>query len=527
VIGIVDYGIDYRLRAFQNMDGTTRIAYLWDQELEAEAPEDSPPKYRYGIEYTRAEIDLELTAQRAGSPRGTVVRHEPVAPQSDVSGHGTAVAGVAAGRGPTVAAGGHFHEGTYDGVAPGATLVFVHLDRRSMLGQVGDPGGTLSNSMNLIHGIAYCFERAEELNMPCVVNISMGFNGGGHDGNTAVEWIIDALLRKSGRAMVIAAGNENRADKRIYYRGTVPAGAPTAVRWEHGELQIWEDTPVAVDDTTPNEMEIWYSRDSELRVRLAEPSRWGEEASDWVSAGQFLTFGFGRGESVEITSNERTPWHGDARIHIRLSPGMRKGIRQGTWRVELDAVRIGPSQAVAGAVRIDAWIERTIPDVLGDRYLRSRFLDYRPDEAITITTPATARNAIAVASYDDKDEEDEPLSAFSGRGPTRTDGPKPDIAAPGNSVFSVNAGYDPTTVGTGSELVQKSGPSLSAPHVTGVVARLLSLQHYLFAAEIRELLGQSARNPVAPGTFDSRGWGRGKVDAAAALALLEDRIRNR
>ena len=89
------------------------------------------------------------------------------------------MAGIAAGNGRT-----HdqaFPSGQFVGVAPGAKLVFVHLDRKSILAE-SSPGETLSNSVNLAHAIAYCFEKAEQLNMPCVVNLSMGFNGGGHDG---------------------------------------------------------------------------------------------------------------------------------------------------------------------------------------------------------------------------------------------------------------------------------------------------------------------------------------------------------
>ena len=78
-----------------------------------------------------------------------------------------------------------------------------------MVAEVESVEGTLSNSVNLAHAIGYCFEKADELKMPCVINLSMGFNGGGHDGNMVMEWIIDALARKSGRAVVIAAGNEN------------------------------------------------------------------------------------------------------------------------------------------------------------------------------------------------------------------------------------------------------------------------------------------------------------------------------
>ena len=104
--------------------------------------------------------------------------------------------------------------------------------------------------------------------MPCVVNLSMGFNGGGHDGDMVIEWIIDALVRKSGRAVVIAAGNENGEDKGIYYGGIVPQGQSTRIEWQNGLLLATSHGVLARADPSPNEMEIWYSLQSSLRVRL-------------------------------------------------------------------------------------------------------------------------------------------------------------------------------------------------------------------------------------------------------------------
>ena len=87
-VGIVDSGIDYENAEFRNEDGTTRIVSLWDQSVNGRPPAG----YLAGTEYTREQIDAALATE------DKEVRRQMVK-TSDVSGHGTAVAGIAAGNG--------------------------------------------------------------------------------------------------------------------------------------------------------------------------------------------------------------------------------------------------------------------------------------------------------------------------------------------------------------------------------------------------------------------------------------------
>jgi subtilisin family serine protease len=512
VIGIIDYGLDFRLKDFRDSSGKSRVRYLWDQGLKRQGKEKCPGKYGYGVEYSSEDIDAAL---RRPDPL-KIVRHDPFNAESAISGHGTHVAGIAAGNGTT--ADKAFPARTYVGVAPAATLVFVHLNRDAVLAQVEDPRGTLGNSVNLAHAIAYCFEKADELNMPCVINLSMGFNGGGHDGNLAVEWIIDSLLAKSGRAVVFAAGNEHRAAQGIHRRGRLKKGERASIAWENGLLLSTAHGVVAQGDASTNEVEIWYSNKSELKVRLSAPG--GDDASGWMAPGDAaVLFAFAGGEQAVIASDRRTPWDGDSRISIQLGVGKREnGIRAGAWQIELEARKIGKEDLQQG-VRYDAWIERTIPND-APPYMHSRFGEYDESEAITLTTPGTARRAITVGSCNNGDPM--AVSASSGRGPTRDGRNKPEVAAPGEDIMSSLAG-----AGQGSPRAaartQLSGTSMSAPHVVGIVARLLSRHRYLYASEIRDLLVKSAAHPDGAGAWD-RDRGYGKVDAAKAMKLLEDRL---
>lgn len=528
VVGIVDYGLDYTLPAFQDENGQSRVAYLWDQQLRARRDGRAPRKYGYGVEYSQKDIQRALNEMRNGRPVKKLVKHNPRQPEefADVNGHGTFVAGIAAGKPLTIRGPGiEPPAGEYGGVAPGATLVFVNLNRGDVLEQIDDPEGTLANSVELIHAIAYCFERAEQMKMPCVVNLSMGFNGGGHDGNTAVEWIIDALLARPGRAVVAAAGNENPDNKRIYYGGTVPRRSPLELHWYHGEMQGVGDEVMPRDDPSPNELEVWYSHESALRVRLIAPENWGHDATPPIDPGQFVAHSMKHGELVEITSYERTSWHGDARIHIRLAPETPKsGIREGKWVVKLEALRAGPDEK-NGRIRIDAWVERTITHDEDSDHLCSELLDHDGVDKITLTTPATARRAISVGSFDNTQQE-KTISPFSGRGPTRT-GPtsprrhKPEVVAPGEQIWCLDVRSGRTRR---NKLIQVSGTSMAAPHVTGVIARLLARQHYLSCAEIREILAQTARHPSGVrGKWDEQ-WGYGIVNPEGAMQLLEKKL---
>lgn len=504
VIGIVDYGLDFALADFRNpADGSTRVAFLWDQELKPRGRERSPAKYGYGVEYTRAQIDAELRGEEAR----VVVRHDPLSPELDIPGHGTHVAGIAASNGSST--------GTHMGVAPAATLVFVNLHRHAVLDHVNSARGSLANSVNLAHAIAYCFEKADELQQPCVVNLSMGFNGGGHDGNMAIEWIIDAFLKKAGRAVVIAAGNEHAEHKQVHYGDRLKAGASTRVRWNIGWLQEEDDGHAfPLGDPSTNEVEIWYSNECRLSVQLTSPD---DDASPWVDAGAAETHRFQGGERLFIASDRKTPWGGAARIYLRLSPATRNDtIRYGTWIIGLRAAEVSASEAERGGIRFDAWIERTVPDPgMVEPQLWSRFADYDSAKAITLTTPATARHAITVASC--RTAGAVRASSFSSRGPTRDQRRKPEIAAPGEEIDSSGAGARPDN---GLPLrTPMEGTSMAAPHVTGVVARLLSRYNGLDAETIRDLLIGSAIRPAEPAWDRNRGYG--KVDAEAAMKLLE------
>ena len=153
---VIDSGIDYSHSDFRNPDGTTRIRALWDQSISGNPPEG----YFLGTEYTQEQINAALSEQ-------VKARQEQIVPSRDISGHGTSVAGVAAGNGRGSVG------GIYMGVAPQSELLIVKL---------GNPRqGGFPRTTELMQGVDYVLRKALEYRMPVAINISFGNTYGSHE----------------------------------------------------------------------------------------------------------------------------------------------------------------------------------------------------------------------------------------------------------------------------------------------------------------------------------------------------------
>jgi len=85
LVAVIDSGIDYSHPDFRNEDGTTRILALWDQTIPGAPPEG----FDIGTLYTRDKINEALNTP--------MPQRMEIVPSTDLSGHGTHVAGIAAG----------------------------------------------------------------------------------------------------------------------------------------------------------------------------------------------------------------------------------------------------------------------------------------------------------------------------------------------------------------------------------------------------------------------------------------------
>ena len=194
LLACIDSGVDYAHPDFCAPDGTSRIAILWDQTI----PGNPPMGYALGSVYTRQQIN-EALASSTPEERFALV------PSRDVTGHGTAVLGIAAGNGRSSA------YAAMRGVAPEATLVVVKL---------GNPDpADLPRTSQLLQAVDFCVRYALLVERPLVINLSFGNNYGSHSGDSLLETYLNAVSNLGQNVICIGAGNEG--DTGRHYAGNL------------------------------------------------------------------------------------------------------------------------------------------------------------------------------------------------------------------------------------------------------------------------------------------------------------------
>ena len=325
IIGVVDFGCDFRHDNFRDSEGKTRLLSLWDQTTDL--PRNKQPKgYGYGREFKAEEINQALQAPRdeAYSKLGYIPA---------LAAHGTHVMDIAAGNGRELSFfGGKEAQGTdqysHPGIAPEAHLIFVQLRTFA--------ANFLGNSSYLLDAVDYIFKKADDLGMPAVVNLSLSTSGGPHDGTTLVEEGFRALVEaKPGRAIVISAGNSYLKDGHL--SGKVGEGETRTILWH-------TDPRNADPETTKNEMELWYPGDRDLQVTLTAPN--GRKLGS-IDPGETYEIFAGDLRVGRISNRVQDPSNQDNQIDIRL-PHLLNA--PGPWKVEISSLK--------GNVDFQAWIEQ-------------------------------------------------------------------------------------------------------------------------------------------------------------------------
>lgn len=478
IVGIIDHGCDFAHPNFRKPDGKTpgggtRILYLWDQRdgmrgtLE-EGRRKSPEPYGYGREFGSAAINEALT--KAPQTPQDVEAPYRFLDYSFTSLHGTLVTDIAAGSGG---------EGKHaPGVAPGADIIFVD----SSIEDLYTTGDSFGNSRRLLEAVKYVFDKARELGRPAVVNISLNYEAGPHDGSTLVEEGFDYLLETPGRAIVIAAGNSRLLN--IHVRRAIHPRRMLTLRWQLRQNQ-----------ENLNKLEVWYDGGRALSLSLCSP---GDHRLGPFRLGSTHTIYREGQKAGYVFHRENDPTNGDNNVVLLFGPLMELGV----WKLDLRLLDDGSRLPI----EIHAWTER-------DR-VRSDFPDALPtDNSCTLGTFGCGHSTIVVGAYNSLEADDK--MGRSGEGPTRDGRLKPEVSAPGLNITTAEAK-------TASVHQPLGGTSLAAPHVTGLIALLMqAAAGPLHIEEIRKFVIDETRDePPSP----EHGWdtcyGAGRVDAVASLQAL-------
>lgn len=443
VIGIVDTGIDPNHPAFAG-----RILRIWDQVL----PGPGVAEGAYGVELDGARLSVSR----------------------DHHGHGTHVAGIAAGADPS-----------FGGVAPGAELIVVKTDLQDA---------------HIADGLRYIFRVARQLGRPAVVNLSLGGHYDPHDGSDPLSMIVDELSGP-GRIVCCAAGNDG--DRAWHARLAVPAGRSRSASLS---LRAGSFAPVLVN--------LWYSGDApcELAIRGPQPPATPYQAV--IAEGDPWRGYDLPGARVRLATGGRDPDNGDHNVLVLLEPLGGAPLPAGRWQIKLR--------------------NRSGRDALAHAWLAeggegAHFSGAATQDGFKIGSPGAAAAAITVAAsvsrarWTDIEGRDQRVdlaldrvASFSSEGPRRDGRPKPDLAAPGAMIASALSADAPQDRGLtlAPRFGLGAGTSMATPFVAGLVALLLEREPGLEPAAAKEALRRQLR-PSASGAHDPKsGWGLLDLDAS-------------
>lgn len=431
IVGIADSGIDFTHEAFRNQDGTTRILNLWDQTNDRV--------------YNAEEINEALKSENPYESVNSV----------DYSGHGTHVAGIAAGN---------FAENKNDnlGIATKSSLVIVKM---ALAGERSFPRTT-----QLMEAVDYMIKVAESYKMPLAMNLSFGNSYGSHDGTSLLSTYLDSMA--DGRRVSICVGAGNEGDS---------AG--------HAGGYVFEPTDVEVQVSRFQKafsIQLWKNFSDEFRVQIIAPSGFIIDVIEiYNRAHKYET----DETNVYVFYGTPKPYTQYQEIYFELIP-VSNYVKSGIW-----TIRLTPENIVTG--RYDMWLPEG--GIINEN---TSFL--RPDPDITLTVPSTSSKVISVGAYNSSNDV---MASFSGRGFTReTNQVKPDIVAPGVNISSAS--------NTGGVSV-RTGTSMATPFVCGSAALMMEWgivrgnDPFLYGQKLKSYLIKGSRK--LPGFTrwpnEQAGWG--------------------
>lgn len=462
LIAVIDTGIDYSHPAFIHPNNTTKILRIWDQTVIGKPPEG----YYLGHEYTSEDINVALQNENPND----IVEH------SDTIGHGTAIAGIAAGNDEA---------NNFIGAAPDADLIVVKIKPAKQNFKdhwmIMKEEATVFQETDIILAIRYVAKVAIELNRPVVINLSFGTSNSAHD-NTGIgaATLVDIGYRR-GFCFISAIGNEGISSHHVG-RVLSEDNTKTDIELKVGEkekgfcLETWVDAPDIMSVFVTSPMNEFVSMIPKKTI-VNETNTLLMERTEITIESQLSNF-----------------INGDQVIRIKL-----KNPTPGIWTISFNG-QVNLNRKINTWLPIKSWIE-------DDTF----FLD--PSPYYSGTSPGTSTSFISAGAYDHRDGS---LYIHSGRGPSRSEHICPDLVAPG---VNIRAPWP------NNEYNYISGTSIASAMVAGSAALLLEWgivrgnDPSMNTIKLRNYLIRGARREETI-SYPNNIWGYGKLDLFSVFSVM-------
>lgn len=463
ILCFIDTGIDYRDPAFLDENGNSRILALWDQTIQTGTPPDG---LKYGSEYRREDINRALRSEDPYS----------IVPSLDTNGHGSVLAGVAAGS--------LVRQGSpYIGAAPNADIVVVKLKecKQYLRNFYLVPDGVPAYQENdIMLGIKYAQSFVRLFERPVVICLGLGTNQGDHAGSSSLSRYLSSYAIRRSRAAIVCGGNEGNAAH--HYHGMLNeltsegSFRDVEIRVSEGCLGFW--------------LEIWGTLPDAFNLSLRTPG--GENIPELrLGLQQSITYSLIYEKSrVTIDSTLVEENSGEELILVRIQDPT-----PGIWTFRISAI----GNLHNGSFHM--WLPIT-------EFLSAPVYFLNPDPSMTLTEPSMAPEVMSVSTYN---AENNSFYAESGRGFGRTGQIRPDLSAPGVNVSTIRG--------------RRTGSSLAAAITAGAVAQFFQwavIEGNNRLAESREIRSYFIRGAVrTPGlSYPNREWGYGRLNLEETFQAL-------
>ncbi len=412
LIGIIDTGIDYLNPVFRNENGTSKIVSIWDQTI---ASVDKFPFETYwGTEYGAEQINLALNSENPLE----------IVPSMDFVGHGTMMAGVAAGA--------KNETEKFQGVASDAELVVVKLKQaKEYLREIFliPKEAVCFQENDIMWGVLYCIQKARQLNRPLALCLGLGTSQTTHSGLDHLSNFLDIMGDFTNVGIVTSLGNEGNLGRHFFGMiirniRSIPVELNVGKNDTNFSMVMWGDFTglFSIDITSPS---------GEFIPRIGGGLQ-GERRITFVFQETVLLLNYQLIESIT----------GYQLILFRF-----QNVSAGIWKFNVYAQGDVTSQ-------FHIWLP------MGNFISEDTYF-MNPNIYNTLLTPGDASIPITVTAYNPLNEA---LYPNASRGYTTDNRVKPELAAPGVNYIAP---------ALNNEFIPYTGTGVAASHTAGIVALFL------------------------------------------------------